>query len=107
MNDGSVFQWPMLLVFLAALLYFEVMRRLDRYWANKTPLSDEERLWNHARNQGISEHEVFKRAAATWTLSGNRRCGFQYYLKVGYASALCPRLFAQTENPVSNRYPGI
>jgi hypothetical protein len=74
MDDGSVFQWPILLVFLAALLYFEVMRRLDRYWANRTPLSDEERLWNHARNQGISEHEVFRRAAATWTLeSGNRR----------------------------------
>jgi hypothetical protein len=68
MNDEFVFQWPMLLVILAAVLYFEVMRRLDRYWANKTPLSDEERLWNHARNQGISEHEVFKRAAAGWSL---------------------------------------
>jgi hypothetical protein len=82
MDDGSVFQWPMLLVFLAALLYFEVMRRLDRYWANRTPLSDEERLWNHARNQGISEHEVFRRAAATWTLSPEiAESDFNDYLK--------------------------
>ena len=82
MNDGFVFQWPMLLVFLAALLYFEVMRRLDRYWANRTPLSDEERLWNHARNQGISEHEVFKRAAATWTLNPEiADADFNTYLK--------------------------
>jgi hypothetical protein len=82
MDDGSVFQWPILLVFLAALLYFEVMRRLDRYWANRTPLSDEERLWNHARNQGISEHEVFRRAAATWTLDPEiADADFNDYLK--------------------------
>ncbi len=82
MDDGSVSHWPMLLVFLAALLYFEVMRRLDRYWANRTPLSDEERLWNHARNQGISEHEVFKRAAVTWTLNPEiADADFNAYLK--------------------------
>ena len=82
MNDGFVPQWPMLLVILAALFYFELMRRLDKYWANKTPLSDEERLWNHARNQGISEHEVFKRAAATWTLNPEiANADFNAYLK--------------------------
>ena len=43
MNDGFVFQWPMLLYIMAALLYFEVMRLLDKYWSNNTPLSDEER----------------------------------------------------------------
>lgn len=84
MNDAFVFQWPMLLYLLAALLYFEVMRRLDRYWANKTPLSDEERLWNHARKQGISEYEVFKRAAATWSLaSDHAEADFHAYLKIG------------------------
>ena len=83
MNEGFVFQWPMLLVILAAMLYFEVMRLLDKYWANRTPLSDEERLWNHARNQGISEHEVFKRAAATWSLSPDHaNADFNTYLKV-------------------------
>jgi hypothetical protein len=84
MNEEVVFQWPMLIVILAALLYFELMRRLDRYWANRTPLSDEERLWNHARNQGISEHEVFKRAAATWTLDPEiANSDFNAYLKEG------------------------
>ena len=82
MNEEAVFQWPMLLVILVALLYFELMRRLDRYWANRTPLSDEERLWNHARNQGISEHEVLKRAAATWTLNPDiADADFNTYLK--------------------------
>jgi hypothetical protein len=82
MTDGFVFEWPMLLAVLVALLYFEVMRRLDNYWANKTPLSDEERLWNHARNRDISEHEVFKRAAASWSLSpGHADADFNTYLK--------------------------
>ncbi len=84
MNDEFVFQWPMLLVILAPLLYFEVMRRLDKYWANRTPLSDEERLWNHARNQGISEHEVFKRAAAGWSRNPEiADADFKAYLKSG------------------------
>ena len=82
MSDGFVFHWSMALAFLAALLYFEVMRRLDRYWANRTPLSDEERLWNHARNQGISEHEVFKRAAESWSLGPQKHdADFNDYLK--------------------------
>lgn len=82
MNDGFVIQWPMILAVLAALLYFEVMRRLDRYWAGRTPLTDEERLWNHARDQGISEHEVFKRAAAGWSLSPDHAdADFTFYLK--------------------------
>ena len=84
MENGFVFQWPMLLYFLAALVYFEVMRRLDRYWSNRTPLSDEERLWNHARNQGVSEHEVFKRAASTWSLGPQAaNDDFNAYLKTG------------------------
>jgi hypothetical protein len=82
MNGDFVFQWPMLLYFLAALAYFELMRRLDRYWARRTPLSDEERLWNHARNQGVSEHEIFKRAAATWSLGPQTAdADFNTYLK--------------------------
>jgi hypothetical protein len=82
MNGDFVFQWPMLLYFLAALAYFELMRRLDRYWARRTPLSDEERLWNHARNQGVSEHEIFKRAAATWSLGAQTAdADFNTYLK--------------------------
>ena len=84
MNGEFVFQWPMLLYFLAALAYFEGMRRLDRYWSRRTPLSDEERLWKHARNQGVSEHEIFKRAAATWSLGTQTAAAdFTTYLKTG------------------------
>jgi hypothetical protein len=82
-GDGG-FQWPMLVVILAAWIYFEVMRRLDKYWADKTPLTDEERLWNHARNQGISEHEVFRRAADGWSLDARAAdTDFKAYLKSG------------------------
>lgn len=84
MDNGFTFHWSMLLYLLAAIAYFEVLRRLDRYWANRTPLTDEERLWNHARNQAISEHEVFKRAAATWTLGPRTAdADFSDYLKTG------------------------
>ena len=82
MNEVLVIPWPMLLALLAALAYFELMRRLDRYWANRTPLTDEERLWNHARNQGVSEHEIFKQAAAGWSLGPQTAdADFKVYLK--------------------------
>ncbi len=84
MNGGDVIGWPMLLALVAVVIYFEAMRRLDKYWANRTPLTDEERLWNHARRQGISEHEVFKRAAATWSLGARTAdADFREYLKTG------------------------
>ena len=84
MNAAFIFDWPMLLAILAVLAYFELMRRLDRYWANRNPLTDEERLWNHARHQGISEHEVFKRAAAGWSVGPQTAdADFNTYLKTG------------------------
>jgi hypothetical protein len=82
MNEGLIFHWPMLLFFLAALFYFELIHLLDKYWANRTPLSDEERLWRFARSRGISEHEVFKWAAATWSLNPDKADkDFNTYLK--------------------------
>lgn len=84
MENGFVFQWPMLFYFLAAIAYFEVMRRLDNYWSNRAPLTDEERLWNHARNHGISEYEVFKHAAERWAIGPQTaETDFNDYLKTG------------------------
>jgi hypothetical protein len=41
-------------------------------------------LWIHARNQGISEHEVFKLAAAAWSLGPQTAdTDFSDYLKTG------------------------
>ena len=85
MENGFDFHWPMLLWFLAAVAYFEIMRRLDRFWANRKPLTDEERLWNHARNERISEHEVFRLAAETWSLGPQAAdADFNTYLKTGF-----------------------
>ena len=69
MDNGFTFHWSMIIYILAALVYFELMRRLDRRWANRTPLSDEEILWNHARANEISELEVFRRAAVAWSVA--------------------------------------
>jgi hypothetical protein len=72
MNGDFTFHWSMVLYPLAALCYFEVMRRLDEYWARRNPLTDEEILWHHARAEGISELEVFRRAAVSWSISQTR-----------------------------------
>jgi len=85
MNNGFIFQWPMLLCFMAVLAYFETIRLLNKHWAKRAPLSDEERLMNHARNRGVSEHEVFKWAAATWSLSAQLAdADFKRYLKTEF-----------------------
>lgn len=82
MNGEFVFQWPMILYPLAALCYFELMRRLDNAWADRNPLSEEEILWNHARSLGISELEVFRRAAEFWTVGAGRvEEDFKSYLR--------------------------
>lgn len=82
MTDTLQISWQMLLFPLAALCYFELLRRLDRYWANRTPLSDEEILWNHARREGISEYDVFLRAAEKWSLPMDRaEHDFNIYLQ--------------------------
>jgi hypothetical protein len=82
MNGDFVFQWQMLVYPLAALGYFELMRRLDNYWANRTPLTDEEILWNTARMNGISELEVFFRAGDSWSMDRNQvEEDFKIYLK--------------------------
>jgi hypothetical protein len=84
MIEEVVFKWPMWLLPLAALGYFELMRRLDRRWARRTPFSDEERLAILARRRAISEYAVFHLAAAGWTVPGTRvEADFKTYLRKG------------------------
>jgi hypothetical protein len=79
--EGFLFSWKMILFPLAVLLYLELMRRLERYWASRRHVGEEERLWMHARRQGISEHEVFRRAAAKWCMNPQRAdADFKTYL---------------------------
>jgi hypothetical protein len=82
MTEDFVFQWKMLLFPLAALCYFELLRRLDNYWASRKPLTEEEILWNYARHQGVSEHEIFRRAGVSWSVSQKQADeDFRTYLK--------------------------
>lgn len=84
MTENFAFSWYMILYPLAALAYFELLRRLDRRWAKRRPLTDEEVLAHHARNAGISEYDVFHLAAPHWSVSRTRaEEDFETYLKKG------------------------
>jgi hypothetical protein len=84
MDQGSVFQWHLLIYPLAALAYFELLRRLDRHWSRRTPLTDEEMLGYYAKSNAISEYEVFKRAAPNWSVNSDAvEDDFRAYLKQG------------------------
>lgn len=72
MDQAFVFQWHMVIYPLAALAYFELLRRLDRYWARRAPLTDEEFLSQFARSHEISEFDVFGLAAPGWSINPDR-----------------------------------
>jgi hypothetical protein len=54
---------------LAAFGYFELIRWLNKRWDKNRRPALEEILSNYARNQGISEYDVFYRASANWAVS--------------------------------------
>jgi hypothetical protein len=84
MTEEAGFQWPMLLLPLAVLCYFELLRRLDRRWSSRTPLTDAERLAILARRRAVSEHEIFHLAAEGWTVAGTQvESDFKAYLNDG------------------------
>jgi predicted AAA+ superfamily ATPase len=84
MNEAFIFQWHMLIYPLAALGYFELLRRLDSRWARRTPLTDEEFLSNYARSKGISEYDVFFLAAPYWSRNPEAvEEDFVNYLRLG------------------------
>jgi hypothetical protein len=84
MDEGSVFQWHLLIYPLAALAYFELLRRLDRHWTRRTPLTDEEILGYYAKSNAISEYEVFQRAAPNWSVDPTEvEADFKTYLQEG------------------------
>ena len=84
MDDGFVFQWHVLIYPLAALAYFELLRRLDRYWTLRRPLTDEEVLGYYAKSNAISEYDVFMRAAPNWSVNPEDvEADFRAYLQDG------------------------
>jgi hypothetical protein len=84
MNAGTEFQWYLMLYPLAVVAYFELIKRLDRYWIKRTKLTDEEILTCFARASEISEFEVFKMAAPDWSVPPSKiEEDFTAYLKEG------------------------
>ena len=69
MTETITFSWDFLIYPLAAFSYFELIRWLSRRWNKNRRLSVEEILANYARNQGISEYDVFHRASSNWAVS--------------------------------------
>ena len=84
MNDQFVFQWPMLVLPLAAFGYFALMRWLDRLWVEGRPLSEEEMLSFLARSRGVSEYHIFHLAADPWSVGRTQvEEHFKRYLQDG------------------------
>jgi hypothetical protein len=84
MDESAVFQWHLLIYPLAALAYFELLRRLDRHWTRRRPLTDEEILGYYAKTNAISEYEVFQRAAQNWSVTpAEVEADFKTYLQNG------------------------
>ena len=84
MIDNLTLSWHVILYPLAALAYIEILRRLDRHWAQRRPLTDEEVLAHHARQNALSEYDVFHIAASRWSVSRNRaEEDFRTYLQRG------------------------
>ena len=84
MNEGFVFQWPLLIIPLVVLAYFELLRRLDNRWSKRTPLTDEEILSHYARSKAISEFDVFGMAAPNWSVNHTTvEADFKVYLQEG------------------------
>jgi len=63
MTFGSVFYAAMVVV------YFLMIRKLDRLYFKKKPVSDSDRLFLLSRNRGCSEYDLFFKAAEHWNFS--------------------------------------
>jgi hypothetical protein len=72
MTETIIFSWDFLLYPLAVFSYFELVRWLSNRWDKNRRPSLEEILSNYARNQEISEYDVFHRASAAWSVSKHR-----------------------------------
>ena len=84
-TEDAVLRWPMIVLPLAALCYFELLRRLDRRWAERTPLTDEERLSILARLRETSEYALFYMAADGWSVAGTQvEDDFKTFLNGGF-----------------------
>jgi hypothetical protein len=69
MTESIIFSWDFLIYPLAVFIYIELLRWMDKRLAKNRRFSLEERLSNYARNQGISEYDVFHQSSSVWAIS--------------------------------------
>ncbi len=81
MGDSFYETFRVVMIFLAAWLFYSSMKKIDYLWANRSPLSDGEYLSHLARTGGISEYDLFLRAAEVWSIPRSRvEADFKDYL---------------------------
>ena len=81
MSGELIFEWKLLFFPLMAVFYFQFVKYVDMRWSRNRPLSDEERLSHSARQQGLSEYQLFFVAAERWRVPRERvEADFKDYL---------------------------
>jgi len=81
MPGELVISLEMILYPLGVLLYFQLMRYLERRFSEKRGVTDEEWLWIAARDCHCSEYDIFHMAAKEWHIPSQRIEGdFKSYL---------------------------
>lgn len=81
MSGELIFEWKLLFFPLMAVFYFQFVKYMDMRWSSKRPLSDEERFSHSARQQGLSEYQLFFVAAERWRVPRERvEADFKDYL---------------------------
>ena len=104
MGGETVMEYGWFLYPLITIIYLQIIRDLERRFARRTPLSDEEYFTILARQAGCSEYDLFFRAAENWQIGKTRiESDFKDYLNSGvlpyYAKDYSRRERGRIENP--------
>jgi hypothetical protein len=84
MGGESVMEISWFLYPLLTIAYLHFIHKLDRWFAGRQPLSDEEYFTGLARHYGCSEYDLFFRAAENWQVGKQQiETDFRDYLKSG------------------------
>ncbi len=67
---GDIFSdWKIVVYSLVAIFYFQLIKYLDKQFAQKRPFSDEEYLFKMAKIMECSEYDIFFQSAKEWRIS--------------------------------------
>ncbi len=88
--DGTMVElfltyWKAGIAVIAVVIFFETLRRLERHWERKRPVSDEEYLTRMARHRRTSEFELFHISSKQWQVPPSAiETDFNHYLTTGH-----------------------